>query len=275
MAQTLRYLIIGDVVGQAGQAVFQQIIPSFVKEKAIDLLIVNGENSAPKGVGITPRQVEFFKSMGVHVITSGNHIWDQREIYPSLNDPQASLIRPANFPSSSPGKGYMLVPVKDTMVAVINVQGRVFMPQHLDCPFKTVESLLPLVRQKTSLIFVDVHAEASSEKCCLGFFLDGKVSCVFGTHTHVQTADEIILPGGTAYITDVGFCGALYSSLGVNKDIIITRFLTQMPQRFAVEKAGPYVLHGIMGEVDTTTGKALSIERIRMIDHTAHTLVTD
>ena len=180
------------------------------------------------------------------------------------------LLRPANFPSSCPGKGYALVGVKGYLIGVISVQGRVFMQQNLDCPFKTVESLLCLLSQKTKMIFVDIHAETSSEKQALGFYFDGKVSGVVGTHTHVQTADERILPNGTAYITDLGYCGALNSTLGVKKEAVIQRFLTQMPQKFSVEKSGPFVLHGAIIDVDTITGKAVHIERVRVIDEDVH-----
>ncbi len=270
MQQGLRFLIIGDVVGQTGQIMFQKHAARLKKEHMLDGIIVNGENSAYNGRGISEKQIKFFQHNGADVITSGNHIWGQRDSYGAIDKFSDVLIRPANFPSVCPGKGYALVDIAGTLVGVINVQGRVFMGQHLDCPFRAVESLLTFVRSKTNIIFIDIHAEATSEKKAMGFFLDGKVSCVFGTHTHVQIADEMILPGGTGYITDLGFCGALNSSLGMQSEQILQNFLTQMPQRFKIEKHGPYVLNGIIVAVDGETGETTSIERVRVVDDEAH-----
>ncbi len=262
----MKFLFIGDVVGQAGQVVFEKHIARLREKHAVDAVIVNGENAANNGKGIRKKQLNFYKQLGVNVITSGNHIWDQRDSYPLLDEMSDFVIRPANYPSDCPGKGYALIDVQGTQVAIVNLQGRVFMHSDLDCPFRTIESLLTMLKTKTKIIFVDFHAEATSEKQALAFFLDGKISGIFGTHTHVPTADEMILPKGTAYTSDLGFCGAVYSCLGIKKEIIIKKFLTQMPQRFEVEKEGPFALNGVVVTVDLLSGKATSIERIRLVD---------
>jgi len=270
MEHTLRFLFVGDVVGQAGQAVVQKHLPELKKKHAIDAIIVNGENAATKGVGINSKNIAFFRHLGVSLITTGNHVWAQRESYTALNEQSDFIIRPANFHPSCPGKGSAIIDVAGVPVGVINIQGRVFMHQDLECPFRTIESLLLYLSTKTKIIFVDIHAETTSEKTAMGFFLDGKVSGVVGTHTHIQTADERILPKGTAYITDLGCCAALNSTLGVKKEVVIQRFLTQMPQQFSVEKTGPFALHGVIIDVDTSTGKATHIERVKVVDEDIH-----
>jgi metallophosphoesterase (TIGR00282 family) len=176
------------------------------------------------------------------------------------------LIRPANYPAVCPGKGYALCEVRGHTVAVMNLQGRTFMAQELDCPFRAADSLLTFLRSKTNIIFVDFHAETTSEKQGMAFYLDGRVSGVYGTHTHVQTADEMILPGGTSYITDLGFAGAKYSMLGMSKEPVLHKFLTQMRAKFTVELTGPMVMNGIWVEVDASSGKTLTIERFKVID---------
>lgn len=263
---TIRILCIGDVVGQAGRAVFQKHIPAMRRELSIDAVIVNGENSAKNGRGITPRNAQFFKHNGADVITSGNHIWASREIYSYIAQ-HTDLLRPVNFPSSCPGSGFTLFECKGKSIAVVNIQGRVFMKENLDCPFKAMDSLLTYLSTRTHIIIVDMHAEATSEKIALGYYLDGRVSSVFGTHTHVQTADERILPRGTAFISDLGMVGSLNSSLGMKKDIVIQGFLTQMPVKFAVEMSAPFVLSGIWVDIDIATGRAVRIERVRIIDN--------
>ncbi len=263
---TIRVLLIGDVVGSTGRTIFQKHIDRLKKEYNIDSVIVNGENSANGGRGITPRVVTFFKHNGVDVITSGNHIWDKREIYSYLND-NNDLIRPANYPTGAPGVGYTFYECKNHTVAVINVQGRTFMRDDLDCPFRTVESLLTYVKTKAKIIIVDFHAEATSEKMGLAYFLDGQISMFVGTHTHILTADERILPNGTGYITDLGMVGSLNSMLGMKKGPIIQRFMTQMPTRFAVETEGPALMTGVWVEIDTDTGKAVDIGSVRLVDN--------
>jgi metallophosphoesterase (TIGR00282 family) len=264
----LRILCIGDVVGSPGRAVLQKHINHIREKYQIDATIVNGENAAD-GRGITPRIMDYFRHLKVNVVTSGNHIWAKKDIVPYLES-HNDLLRPANFPAECPGVGVTVIDVKGHLVGIINVQGRVFMKEQSSCPFKTVESLLTYLRDKTKTIVVDFHAETTAEKACLAYFLDGRVSALVGTHTHVQTADERVLPHGTAFITDLGMCGALNSSLGMKVDTIIQNFITQMPTRFTVETAGPILLSGVWIEVDTTTGKALKIERIRIIDEELH-----
>ncbi len=264
----LRILFIGDVVGVTGRNMFQKHIDHVRNANKIDAVVVNGENSA-HGRGITSKIVRFFKHNGVDVITSGNHIWHNREIYSYL-DQNTDLLRPANFPSSTPGVGVTTFTCKNYTIGIINLQGRVFMRDLIDCPFRTAESILTYLRTKTKLIFVDFHAEATSEKMALAYFLDGKISGLCGTHTHIQTADERILPGGTAYITDLGMAGSLNSMLGMKKEAIMSHFLKQMPVKFEVDKEPPVIMRGAWIEVDTSTGKATRIERVQVIDHELH-----
>ncbi len=265
----LRILFIGDVVGATGRAMFQKHIGRIRKEYKIDAVVVNGENSSNQGRGITSRIVNFFRHNGVDVVTSGNHIWYNREIYSYL-DEHKDLLRPANYPSGTPGVGVTTFQVGTTTVGIINLQGRVFMKDHIDCPFRAADSILTYVRNKTKVVFVDIHAEATSEKYALAYYLDGRVSGVVGTHTHIQTADEQILPGGTGYITDLGFSGSLHSLLGMKKEPIIQNFLTQMPVRFVVETTTPVIMSGVWMEVDVQTGKTIKIERIRIVDDAVH-----
>ncbi|MFC1894927.1 TIGR00282 family metallophosphoesterase [Candidatus Dependentiae bacterium] len=269
MSKALKILFFGDVVGISGQAVFQKWAIKLKKKFKADMIAVNGENSAKNGKGISSKIMEFFRHCDVNVVTSGNHIWQNKEIYLYL-DEHTDLIRPANYPSSCPGKGYSLFEINGFTIGVINLQGRIFMRENLDCPFKAAESILTFLKTRTNIIFVDFHAEATSEKIVLASFLDGQVSGVFGTHTHVQTADEKILPNGTAFISDIGFCGSSYSAIGIKIDAVLKRFLTQMPSRFSVETNPPFTLNGIFVEVDTSTGKAIKIERICIVDKELH-----
>ena len=264
---TLRVLLLGDLFGQPGTKLFARHIESLRKEHNIDAVIVNGENTASSnGMGITPDVMEMFKKYKVDVVTSGNHIFDKKEIHPYLAN-NSDLIRPANFPSICPGKGFTTFVCKGFVVGVINIQGRVFMSQHVDCPLRTVDGILTYLSQKTKIIFIDHHAEATSEKLALGYYFDGRVSGVVGTHTHVQTNDARILPGGTAYITDLGMGGTLNSMIGVKKEILLQKMLTQMPAKYEVATEPPYVLSGVIIEVDTKTGSAQSIETIYLTDN--------
>lgn len=267
MSNTIRVLCFGDVVGQAGRVMFQKHIGRLRRELCADAVVVNGENSGKNGRGITSRIMHFFRHNGVDVVTSGNHIWAAREIYHYLNS-NNDLLRPANFPSGCPGSGFTTFECKGQTVGIINIQGRVFMREHVDCPFRAIDSVLTYMRTKTKLIVVDFHAEATSEKASLGQYLDGRVSAVVGTHTHVQTADERILPQGTAFISDLGMAGAQDSSLGMKKDIIIQSMLTQMPVKFIVETNGPFVMSGVYIDIDVRSGKALAIERFKVFDDT-------
>ncbi len=266
MKNKIRILIEGDVVGNIGRVMFQKHVGVLKRKHAIDAVIVNGENSNSTGRGITSRIAKFFKHNGADIITTGNHIWAVKEIYPYL-DEHDDILRPANFPSECPGRGVTTFEVDGITVGVINLQGQIFMRDFVDSPFRTAESLLTFLRSKTNIIIVDFHAEATSEKAAMGFFLDGKVSVVVGTHTHVQTADERVLPEGTAFITDLGMVGSLNSLIGLKKEPVMRRLLTQMPSRFEVETTAPVVLSGVWVEIDTKTGRAVKIERVRVVDH--------
>jgi 2',3'-cyclic-nucleotide 2'-phosphodiesterase len=265
MAININVLFIGDLVGKPGCAMLEKHLPSLKKQFDVDVTIVNGENSASDGRGISPQQLEFFRGLGINVITTGNHVWAKREIYPFFADSK-DLLRPINFPSGCPGTGITTVTTPKGVVAVINVQGRVFMRELLGCPFRALDSALTFVQSKTNCICVDMHAEATAEKVGVGNYVDGRVSAVIGTHSHVQTADERILPEGTAYITDVGMVGSLNSMIGMKTEIILKHMLTQMPVKFAVETEGPFILNGAVVSLDAVTGKADSIERISLVD---------
>ena len=248
--------MIGDVVGQPGRRAVSRLIPGLRQELGLDLVIANGENAAG-GYGITPDTAEELLDGGVDILTSGNHIWDQKEIIPQL-DEGLPLLRPANYPAA-PGRGYLI----QDGVMVLNLMGRLFMPT-LDCPFRAANRALAEVQERgesPSVVIVDFHAEATSEKQALGWYLDGRVSAVIGTHTHVGTVDARILPKGTAYLTDVGMTGPVNSVIGSDANAVIDRFLTGMPQRAAVA-GGPALLNAVMVEVDRETGQALDIQRI-------------
>lgn len=264
----IRVLLFGDVVGSAGQAVFQKHIARLRKEYNADAVIVNGENSAD-GKGITPKIVRFFKHHGVDVITTGNHIWQKKDVFPYLAE-KKDLLRPANFPSMCPGTGMTTFTSKAYTVGVVNIQGRVFMREHVDCPFRAMDSLLTYLQTKTHIIIVDFHAETTAEKAGMAYYLDGRVSAVVGTHTHVQTADERILPQGTAFITDLGMAGSLNSMIGMKKDAIIQHLISQMPTKFEVETTPPFILCGVVIDINPTTGKATHIERIKIIEENLH-----
>ncbi|MBN1549530.1 TIGR00282 family metallophosphoesterase [Candidatus Babeliales bacterium] len=265
MKKGLRILFIGDIVGPLGVGIFQKHIDAVKKQCDIDAVVVNGENAATDGRGIVPRIAASLKHNGANVITTGNHVWARREIYQYLSE-NNDVLRPANFPSGCPGTGVTTITVQGHTVGIMNLQGRVFMNQHVDCPFKAADSLLTYLNSKTKCIFIDFHAETTSEKIGLGHYMDGRVTGVVGTHTHVQTADERILPGGTAFVTDLGMTGALDSMLGMKTSSIMPHLLTQMPNRFMVEDAGPAILSGVWIEFDPMTGKALNIERVLVKD---------
>ena len=270
MKKTVRVLMLGDVVGNVGRCMFAKHIKTVKEQHKIDFVIVNGENSCNNGRGINPRIVNFFKEHGANVITSGNHIWDQYEIQSYLQT-HTDLLRPANFPAACPGSGVTIVNCDGVMIGVINVQGRVFMREHTDDPFKAVDSILTYVKSKTNVVLIDFHAEATAEKLAMAFHVEGRVSAIVGTHTHIQTADERILPGGTAYITDLGMAGSLNSMIGMTKESVMPTFIMQMPSRFVVDTKPPVVMSGVWIEIDTQTGKALKIERVRVIDEELRT----
>ena len=261
----VRILCFGDLVGPTGCALFQKYAQKMKKNVDAHVIMVNGENVAHNGRGITTKAIVSLKHCGADIITGGNHTFQQREAYTYLQE-HGDVLRPANFPSACPGRGVGFVEVDGTKIAFINLQGRVFMHQHLDCPFKTLESLLSFVKSQASLIVVDFHAEASSEKIGLALHFDGKVSAVLGTHTHAQTADERLLPGGTAFITDLGMGGSLNSMLGMKQEGILYNIMTQLPTKFEVETQSPFVLSGVLLELDAASGRAVSIERFRVVD---------
>src|SRR3990167_1542697 len=263
---TVRVIFLGDVVGVAGREMFAKHATALRQKYRADALIVNGENSSSQGRGITPKIADFFKQHGADIITTGNHIWYRREIYNYLNE-HSTILRPANFPSGAPGVGVSVITVNGTKIAVINLQGRVFMKEALDDPFRAIDSILLYLRDKTPLIFIDFHAEATSEKYGLAYYCAGRVTGVVGTHTHVQTADERVLPGGTAYITDLGMAGALNSMIGMKKEPIIHNMITQMPVKFEVDDQPPFQLCGVIIDINIKTGKSDKIKRIYIIDN--------
>jgi metallophosphoesterase (TIGR00282 family) len=245
-------LAIGDVIGKPGRKALSQLLPGLRHQYGIDLIMVNGENAAG-GIGVTVATAKEMLDAGADVLTSGNHIWMHREIYPYL-DSDMPILRPLNYPPGVPGRGWLVM----GKVAVVNLIGRVFIDD-FDCPFRAMDALLAELEPK--IIIVDFHAEATSEKVAMGRYLDGRVSAVLGTHTHVGTTDAQILPGGTAYVSDIGMTGPLDSVIGDDAEAAIRRFLTRMPRRLSVGK-GKIALNGIVVEIDDNTGQALSIERI-------------
>ena len=260
----MKILFIGDIVGQPGRRAVAELLPKLRQEHRLDFVIANGENSAG-GSGITPKTAAEIFSAGVDAITSGDHLWDQKEIMELLAN-EKRFLRPLNYPPGTPGQGSAVFNIQHSTlnsqrsIAVLNAQGRTFMPP-LENPFLLALDEVKRLREQTKIIFVDFHAEATSEKIAFARMLDGQVSAVVGTHTHVQTADEQIFPGGTAYLTDAGFTGPQESVLGREIEPVLKRFLTGMPQRFEVAKNNVR-LHGAVIEIDNASGKALSIQRV-------------
>lgn len=256
----MRIFLIGDIVGNGGVEYLRTHLGSIKKLKNIDFVVANAENSTPVGKGISKEVANTLYSCGVDVMTMGNHTFNNKEIYELFED-NFPVIRPANMPPMTEGEGYVISEANGYKIAVISLLGRVFM-ENMDCPFRTADKIIDIVKDKSDIIIVDIHAEATSEKLAMGYYLDGKVSAVFGTHTHVQTADEKILENGTAYITDVGMTGCHDGVLGVKKEIIIKKFLTSLPQRHETVNDNP-VLNGLIVDVDESTGKATNVERIQ------------
>jgi metallophosphoesterase (TIGR00282 family) len=255
----LNALMLGDVCGQPGLRALFVGLKDLVKETKADIVVVNGENAAD-GFGLSVSQMEQLFSLGVDVITSGNHIWQQDDLRPRL-DSETRLLRPANYPSGAPGHGSVVVDTKLSPVCVLNLQGRVEMPE-IDSPFAVGLDLVKRSRKQTPVVLVDFHAEATDEKEALASYLDGMVSVVVGTHTHVQTADEKILPKGTAYITDIGMCGPRDSVIGSDPQVAVQKQLSQMPLRNPIADHSP-MINGVLVSIDVESGKALSITRIR------------
>lgn len=255
----MNVVFVGDVFGSPGRDFLKEILPSLISKYDADFVIVNGENAAG-GNGLTPEVADEIFSCGVDVMTSGNHIWDKKEVF-SFLDSDRRVLRPLNYPPGVPGKGSGVFSCRNGQsIGVVSVCGRVFSPASLDCPFRTVDAEVTRLKMTTPTVLVDFHAEATSEKIAMGWHLDGKVSAVFGTHTHVQTADETILPGGTAYITDAGMTGSVEGVLGVKRDIILRHFLTQLPVRHEPAK-GRNQLCGVFCSIDPR-GTARTVERI-------------
>jgi hypothetical protein len=256
----MNILFIGDIVGSPGRRAVEEILPRLVDQYFIDLVVANGEN-ASGGLGITPAVADQLLNNGIDLLTSGNHIWKHKEIQAYLADTDR-LLRPANYPPESPGRGYAIVETAaGEPVAVINLEGRVFM-NPLDCPFRTVDRILNDLPQEVKVIVVDMHAEATSEKQAMGWFLDGRVSAVVGTHTHIQTADARVLPGGTGYLTDAGMTGPVDSVIGMRREIILERFWSQMPQPFKVATQN-IQLQGVLLKIDPQ-GRCREIQSLQV-----------
>lgn len=255
----MNILFIGDIIGKPGRRAVRELLPALVNEHSIDLVIANCENAAA-GFGITRDIIEELYASHIDILTSGNHVWDKKEALEFISDYE-TLLRPANYPAAVPGHGSVLYPTPGgDYVGVLNLAGRIFM-QPIDCPFVKAQEEIARLRARTKVIIVDIHAEATSEKKALGWYLDGQVSAVLGTHTHVQTADDEILPGGTAYLSDAGMTGPFDSVIGIKKETIIEKFLTQIPNKFDVAK-NDIRLQGAVLDIDPASGRARAIERI-------------
>jgi hypothetical protein len=251
----LKILAIGDIIGKPGRKAIRELLPSLCHEYGIALVIGNGENAAG-GIGLTPSTAQELFDSGIDIITTGNHIWAHKEIIPYL-DSGFAILRPLNYPPVTPGRGYL----SKGKILAVNLIGRTFIG-NFDCPFRAMDQLLASIEDKSTIIVVDFHAEATSEKVAMGRYLDGRVSAVLGTHTHVGTIDARILPGGTAYVTDIGMVGPIDSVIGDDADAAISRFLTQIPARLSVGK-GKVSFNAILVEVNENTGKAIDIKRIQ------------
>ncbi|HCJ09560.1 MAG TPA: TIGR00282 family metallophosphoesterase [Clostridiales bacterium] len=260
----MRILAIGDIVGRPGRRAVAAYLPELRRRLAPDFILANAENAAG-GIGITKDTGLELLELGIDLLTMGNHAWGKKEAYAFLEE-EARVIRPANYPEGAPGRGWAVHRSRSGVpVAVMNLGGRVFFTTDLDCPFRTAERVLEAIGDGARVVLVDFHAEATSEKIALAHFLDGRVSAVFGTHTHVQTADARVLPGGTAFMTDLGMTGPRDSVIGIKKKIVIERFLTQLPSKFEVA-SGPTELCGALFDIDEATGLARSVEPVRVAD---------
>ena len=255
----MNLLFIGDIFASAGRGVVSERLPGIVAEESIDFIVANAENSAG-GFGVTPSIAEELLELGIDILTSGNHIWDKREIYDYLDKQPQLLLRPGNYAEGLPGKGVQVVRARNgVQVGVINLQGRTYMPA-TDCPFRKADRLLTDLPETVKVRFLDFHAEVTSEKVAMGWYLDGRVSAVIGTHTHIPTADERVLPGGTAYLTDSGMTGPYDSVIGVEREPILRKFLTSTPVKMEAAR-GRVELHGAIVDIDEQTGRARSIRR--------------
>ena len=256
----MNILFVADIIGRPGRKALKELLSNIKEEYFIDFCIANGENAAG-GFGLVKKTMDELFKLGIDILTSGNHIWDKKDFMPTLAL-ENKVLRPANYPTGVPGRGYQIYEVKSGVnIGIVNLQGRVFMVP-IDCPFRVADRIISEIKGKTKIIIVDFHAEATAEKMALGWYLDGKVSAVLGTHTHVQTADEKILPKGTAYITDVGMTGGMDSVIGTKKEPVLEKFLLQIPRRFepSNENLG---LNAVVVSIDEATGKATNIKRIQ------------
>lgn len=259
----MKVLCIGDIMGEPGRRAVARTVPRLIAQHRIDAVIANGENLAG-GFGVTPELAEELFEAGISVITTGNHAWDKKEAIGYFSR-EPRLLRPANYPAGAPGNGSVVIETAGgERLAILQLMGRVYMPT-TDCPFQTARREVSRLKRETAAIIVDMHAEATSEKMAMGHFLDGEVVAVLGTHTHVQTADEQVLPKGTAYITDIGMTGPFHSVIGVKKELAIEKFLTGMPRRFEVA-SGASVFCAVLLELDPRLGKTVMFERIRLMD---------
>lgn len=257
----MNILFLGEIIGRPGREALAKIIPELKKKYQPDLIIANGENLA-HGKGVTKKALSEVISAGVQVVTSGDHIWFQKEGIEILEEKKINLLRPANYPPGVPGRGYLVVNIGSRRVGIINLMGRVFFRESLDCPFRKADEILEELEEKTDIVVVDFHAEATSEKIVLGFYLDGRVSAVIGTHTHVPTADEKILAGDTAYITDVGMIGARDSVIGTKKESALSQFLTQLPFKYELAEDSQVEVNYLFLEINDTNGKTKKIKRV-------------
>ncbi|WP_270170498.1 TIGR00282 family metallophosphoesterase [Paenibacillus sp. SYP-B4298] len=258
----MKVLFIGDIVGSVGRQAVKRVLPALKSKYNPDIIIANGENAAA-GKGITGAIARDFFSWGIHGLTMGNHTWDNRDIFEWIDD-EPRLIRPANFSPAAPGIGYTVIRANGKELGIVNLQGRTFLPP-IDCPFRAADDILDELRTKTKHILVDFHAEATSEKIAMGWYLDGRASIVVGTHTHVQTNDDTILPQGTAYLTDVGMVGSREGVLGMERKSIEHRFLTQLPVRIVADE-GHWHFHAVVADLDDATGRAKSFHKIRWVE---------
>lgn len=258
----MNVLFIGDIVGNVGRSALKRVLPALKSKYNPHIIIANGENAAA-GRGITAAIAKEFFEWGIHGITMGNHTWDNKDIFEWIDD-EPRLVRPANYAEGAPGQGMAFIKAGGKQLAIINLQGRTFLPP-IDCPFRKADELIEEAREHTNNILVDFHAEATSEKIAMGWHLDGRASIVLGTHTHVQTNDDTILPGGTAYITDVGMVGPKEGVLGMERNAVLHKFITQLPVRFVVDE-GKWHLHAISVQIDDATGQARKIEKIRLTE---------
>lgn len=257
----MRLLFVADVYARAGRRAAAHHLPLLIRQRQVDFCVLNGENAAG-GFGITANIAGKFKSYGADVITSGNHVWDRREFYAHL-DADPAVLRPLNYPPGAPGRGHGLFTARNGLqIGVVNLQGRTHMPP-IDCPFRAADTAVAELKAQTPIVFVDFHAEATAEKVAMGWHLDGRATAVVGSHTHVQTADERILPGGTAYLTDAGMTGPADSVIGTRPQIAVGRFISQLPARFKPAEGRP-LLCGALIDFDPDTGRASAIERLQL-----------